>query len=396
MHRRPLWYRTDNRESKHSSGFSTFRELFCVSQAPESSDRVPVDAHPLMSHSNLSHDPPPHTTDELDERITRPSDAVVQAIAECDGDFAVLGAAGKMGYHVSRMLTRALDRLGRSDRVLTVSRFSDPPARQRFEAAGFTTIAADLSDPDQVVQVPLARNVIYLAGVKFGTSTAPDLLDRMNVQMPRLIAERFRDARTVALSTGCVYSFVTPESGGSTEQDPTDPPGDYARSCLGREHAFVEGSKRHGTPCALVRLNYSIDLRYGVLVDLAQKVMAGEPIDVTTGYVNVIWQGDAVAQILQCFSVLGSPPRIINVTGTEVLPVRDLAKRFAERLGVAVSFHGQEAPTAWLSNSGRAEQWFGPPQVGVDQMIDWIAQWLTDGGATYSKPTHFENRSGQY
>lgn len=340
--------------------------------------------------------PVPATTEELDRRITEPSEAVIEAIAACEGDFAVLGAAGKMGYHVAVMLRRALKALGRPDRVVAVSRFSDPTSRSQFDEAGFDTVAADLSDPDQVASLPVVPNVVYLAGVKFGTSSAPDLLERMNVRMPRLVAQRFRDSRIVALSTGCVYSFVKPESGGSKESDPTDPPGDYARSCLGRESAFDDVSRRHGTQVALVRLNYSIDLRYGVLVDLAQKVQAGEPIDVATGYVNVIWQGDAVAQVLQCFSRSTSPPTIVNVTGTEVLSVRELAGRFAERFGVEAHVCGEEAPTAWLSNSGRACEWFGPPRVSIDQMIDWIAAWLSRGGETLGKPTHFENRSGKY
>lgn len=349
-----------------------------------------------MSQSEPALQVAPSSGDQLDHLISHPTESVVQAIAACDGDFAVLGAAGKMGYHVSCMLRNAFEAAGRTDRIITVSRFSDPASRRRFDESGFVTVSADLSDADHVAQLPITRNMVFLAGVKFGTSTAPDLLQRMNVRMPQLVADHFRESRTVALSTGCVYSFVAPDSGGSREQDPTDPPGDYAQSCLGREQAFIDASQRHRTPSALVRLNYSIDLRYGVLVDVAQKVLAREPVDVETGYVNVIWQGDAVAQILQCFSVVATPPQIVNVTGSETLSVRDLAIRFADRFGVDVTFRGQEAPTAWLSDSSQAREWFGPPRVGIDTMVDWIAQWLLRGGETLGKPTHFENRIGRY
>ena len=339
---------------------------------------------------------PPRSIDQLDDTVTRPSDRVLQAIELCAGDFAVLGAGGKMGFHVTRMLQRSLQQLGRNSRITAVSRFAAAESRQPFERHGVNILAADLSDARQVASIPDFDNVIYLAGIKFGTSTDADLLTRMNATMPRLVAGRFCDARIVALSTGCVYSFTTPQSGGSTEQDETDPPGQYAQSCLQRERAFIDGSQQHGTLCALVRLNYSIDLRYGVLVDIAQHVRAGLPIDVETGFVNVIWQGDAVAGILQCLPQAALPPWIVNVTGAETLRVRDIAGKFAERFGREPFFVGEEAPTCWLSNSSRARELFGEPAVDVDCMIDWIADWLDRGGPTLDKPTHFQNRDGNY
>jgi nucleoside-diphosphate-sugar epimerase len=235
-----------------------------------------------------------------------------------------------------------------------------------------------------------------MAGVKFGTSSAAGLLKRLNAVMPELVAEHYRGSRIVALSTGCVYSFTAPESGGSTEDAATDPPGVYAQSCLQRERAFINGSQTHGTKCALVRLNYSIDLRYGVLVDIAQQVKAGTPIDVTTGYVNVIWQGDAVAQILQCLPLADSPPLVINVTGAETLAVRELATQFADRFGCIAEFTGTEAATCWLNNSARARELFGEPRVCVRQMMDWIADWIDRGGETLGKPTQFQTRDGNY
>ncbi len=340
--------------------------------------------------------PAPKSVDELDERITRPSAAVVEAISCSQGDFVVLGAGGKMGFHVSRMLQRALQSAGRDAVVTVVSRFSTPATGQRFQRSGFHVVAADISDPDQMRTLPLAENAIFLAGMKFGTSSDPDLLDRMNVRMPQLVADRYRDSRIIALSTGCVYSFTTEESGGSTEQSETNPPGLYARSCLGREQAFTEGSRVHGTRCALVRLNYSVDLTYGVLVDIANHVLSGHSVNVETGHVNVIWQGDAVAHILQCLPHAASPPFVVNVTGSETLSVRDVAKRFAKVFHREVSFLGREAPSAWLSNSSLSHQMFGCPAVGVDEMVAWIADWLQRGGATLDKPTHFQNRDGDY
>jgi hypothetical protein len=294
------------------------------------------------------------------------------------------------------MLQRSLDELGRRDGVTAVSRFSSPESRLPFDRCGVSVVAADLSDAGQLANVPAAENVFYLAGIKFGTSGSAELLKRMNVTMPAMVASRFCDSRIVALSTGCVYSFTTPASGGSTEKSPTGPPGDYARSCLDREQAFIAGSRARGTKCALVRLNYSNELRYGVLVDIAQQVIAGEAIDVATGYVNVIWQGDAIAQIIQCLPLADAPPLIINVTGSETLRVREIAERFGERIGRTASFCGSEAETCWLSNNALARKRFGEPRISEDCMIDWIADWLIRGGETLSKPTHFQNRDGNY
>lgn len=339
---------------------------------------------------------PPTNVDQLDEWLTRPSPEVIAAVEPIEGDFVILGAGGKMGYHVTRMLNRALQACQRDNPITVVSRFSDPATRDRFDQLGVGVASADLSDPEQVDSLARAANVIFLAGIKFGTSDQPDLLQRMNVAMPNLVAQHFSDSRIVALSTGCVYSFTTPESKGSTEQSETDPPGEYAQSCLLRERAFVDGSNQHGTPCVLVRLNYSIDLRYGVLVDIAQRVQAGSPIDLQSGYVNVIWQGDAVAQILRCLPLTQSPPLILNITGTETLRVRDLAEMFGRQFGRPPVLTGSEQPTCWLSNSARAQRLFGQPSVSVTQMVEWIAEWLKAGGETLGKPTQYQARDGNY
>lgn len=339
---------------------------------------------------------PPQSVEELDRRISTPTEEVVAAIAQCPGDHMVLGAGGKMGWHVCRMLRSALDTASPASRVFAVSRFGSPGATEPFQRQGIETVAADLSLPEAYANLPEVPNIVFLAGVKFGTSSSPELLERMNVTMPRLVAEHYRSSRIVALSTGCVYAFTHPQSGGSTEESPTDPPGEYARSCLGRERAFIDGSRQHGTACALIRLNYSVELRYGVLVDIAHKVLSGQSVDCTTGHVNVIWQGDAVAQILRCLPLASSPPLVLNITGPEVLSVRELAERFGQLLKRPVRLQGSEAATAWLSNSSRARELFGPPRVDIDTLTRWTADWLSAGQPLLGKPTHFENRQGSY
>lgn len=338
----------------------------------------------------------PKNVTELDRFIAAPCEEVVEAVRRAEGDFAVLGAGGKMGFHVCWMLKRALETLGRDASVRAVSRFGSVRSRDDFNRIGCDVIPADMSDPEQLAGIPLAENVFYLAGVKFGTAADPALLQKMNVTMPEMVAARFAQSKIVALSTGCVYSFVSPESGGSKESDATDPPGEYARSCLGREQAFIDAAERSATESVLIRLNYSIDLRYGVLVDLAQKVHTGRPVDVDTGYVNVIWQGDAVGQIIRSLHLASAPPTVLNITGPQTHRVRDLANAFADRFGCRVTFRGNESATAWLNNSARATKLFGAPKISTEQMIDWIADWIVRGGELLGKPTHFETRDGNY
>lgn len=351
----------------------------------------PVDS----THSPAKCDAPTSTA-ELDRMISEPNADVVASVATTPGDFLVLGAGGKMGLHLCQMLQTSLLRIGRADKVIAVSRFSSKDAATRFTDHGIETVAADLSDPAVYSDLPASPNVFFLAGVKFGTASSPDLLNLMNVQTPRLVAQHYRASRIVALSTGCVYSFTSPESGGSTEASPTEPPGDYAASCIGREHEFINASNQYKTPCTLVRLNYSVELRYGVLVDIAQKVFDGKPIHVDTGYANVIWQGDAISQIIRCLGIAASPPAVINITGCDILKIRDIAHRFADIFGKPAHIQGHEAPTAWLSNNARSVDLFGRPPTSVDTMIQRIAHWIISGGETLGKPTHFENRDGAY
>jgi nucleoside-diphosphate-sugar epimerase len=333
---------------------------------------------------------------EVDDFISRPTPRAIETVARAAGPFLVLGAGGKIGLHLSVMLRRALDQLGRKDRVIAVSRFSTLRDRAAFEQRGVETLACDLGDVASLNTLPDAPTVFFLAGVKFGTAAAPGLLHAINVEIPHRVAEKFARSRIVAYSSGCVYPFVTPASGGARETTPPSPVGDYAASCVARERAFTEVAAAHGTPVALLRLNYSIEFRYGLLVDIAQMVLAGRPVDVTTGYVNVIWQTDAVAHSIQALEVAGSPAVPINVTGREILSVRDLAQRFSTALGRSVPITGTEADTAWLNNAAHSHQLFGPPLTSVDQMIEWISAWLLQNGETWGKPTGFERRDGRF
>jgi len=337
-----------------------------------------------------------HTVEQLEDRLSEPTSGLLDTLRQQPGDIAVLGVGGKMGPTLARMARCALDQLDRRDRVFGVARFSagDLPAQLRRH--GVEPIRCDLLDRDAVQQLPDAPNILFLAGQKFGTSQWPELTWAMNTLVPANVADKYRQARIVAFSTGCVYPLVPVASGGSRETDELGPPGDYANSCVGRERIFTFFAKRNGTPVALVRLNYAIDLRYGVLLDVALKVWRGEPVDVTMGHANVIWQRDANAYALQCLGHAASPPFILNVTGPETIAIREVAGRFGELFGRPARFTGQEAPTAWLSNAAQAHQLFGPPSVGVGQLIEWTADWVQHGGATLGKPTHFEVRDGKF
>lgn len=340
----------------------------------------------------------PQSVEELDLLASEPDRGVIDTLDRCDGDLLVAGAGGKMGFHLALMLRRALDVLGSGRRVLAVSRFGNADARRPFDEAGIEVIPADLCDPRSLAGLPDAESVFFLAGKKFGTAGDLDDLRRFNEEMPARFAERFSGARLVAMSTGCVYPFVAPGTGGSREEDPPEPVGDYAASCLGRERAFLESSERNGTPLTLVRLNYSVDLRYGVLVDLATRILSGEPVDVTTGYFNCLWQGDAVAHTIRSLDLATPAPEaaILNVTGSRILSVREVAERLGDRLNLVVEFSGEESETAWLSNAARSHDLFGLPGISEETLIGWVAEWCGHGRPLLGKPTHFEVRNGQF
>lgn len=301
-----------------------------------------------------------------------------------------------MGPTVCLMLANALREIGSPARVMAASRFSNPEAAQALETAGVKTVACDLMDRSSVAALPDAPHVIFMAGQKFGTSSAPELTWVMNTLVPANICERYPDSRIICYSTGCVYPLTPVQNGGSVETDETFPPGDYANSCVGRERVMQHFARKNGTPIVLFRLNYAIEFRYGVLLDIARSVHDGEPIDVTTGHVNLIWQGDAAARSIQCLDLAGSPAVPLNVTGPETVSVRMLAHRFGQIFQKEPQLTGREADTAWLANAGASCGHFGYPTVSLEEMIRWVAAWVRQGGKTLGKPTHFEVRTGKF
>jgi nucleoside-diphosphate-sugar epimerase len=324
--------------------------------------------------------------------MTTPSPALAADLARVPGDILVLGVGGKMGPTLARMAKRAAP----ARRVIGVARFSEPGLRASLEAHGVQCIAADLLERDALARLPDAPNVVFMAGRKFGSTGREDLTWAMNVHVPALVAERYAAARIVAFSTACVYPFVPAAGGGATEATPTTPPpGDYAASCVGRERMFRYFSARHGTPGRLIRLSYAIDMRYGVLHDLARRIVAREPIDLAMSWVNVIWQGDANEQALRALAHCTAPTSGLNVSGP-MQRVRDLATTLGERLGIAPVLRGAESPDAWLVDCGEAARLFGPPRVDISSLIDWTADWVARGGATLGKDTHFDARDGRY
>ena len=333
---------------------------------------------------------------ELEDLLSKPSPRDVDFMASLDGDVVVLGAGGKMGPSLCRLLRRATDAAKRPRRVAAVSRFSSPAVAADLEAHGIDALSCDLLDPAQIERLPDFPNVLFLAGMKFGASDRPDLTWAMNTIVPGNVARRFKASRTVVFSTGNVYPLVSPATAGSVETDPPGPVGEYAQSCLGRERVFEHASRERGTPCLLFRLFYAVDLRYGVLVDVARKVLAAEPIDLTVGHVNVIWQGDANSYALRSLTLASAPPRALNVTGPEVLSVRALAERFGRRFERAPVFQGSEGPVSLLGNTASCQSLLGEPSVSLDRLFDWAARWVEVGGPSLGKPTKYERADGQF
>ncbi len=329
---------------------------------------------------------------ELDDFMSTPDEALIADLQAIDGDIMVVGVGGKMGPTVARMAKRAVP----ERRVIGVARFSEPGLKDYLEGHGVETISADLLDREQVARLPQVRNVIFMAGRKFGSSGSEELTWAMNSHVPALVAEHFSRSRIVAYSTICVYPFAPVAHGGSREEDAVAPPGEYAMSCVARERMFQYFSKAHDTPGLLFRLSYAIDMRYGVLHDLALKVMAGEDIDVSMGHVNVIWQGDACAQSLRSLRHAAVPASPLNVSGPETVSIRWLAHEFGKRFGREVRIVGEEASTAWIANTSQAVKLFGYPRVPLARLIDWQADWLKRGLASLNKSTHFEVRTGTY
>ena len=333
----------------------------------------------------------------LEDFMSEPTPALVADLARASGDIMVLGVGGKMGPTLARMAKRAAP----GKRVIGVARFSDPAARAMLERHGVECIACDLLDRAALQRLPNVadgvRNMVYMAGHKFGAAGNPSLTWMMNVGVPAMVAETFREMRIVTFSTACVYPFVPVDGPGAGEEMPaTPPPGDYAWSCVGRERMFEHGSQRWGTPGRLVRLSYAIDMRYGVLHDVASSVFAGQPVDVTMGHADVIWQGDANEQALRLLAHCTAPATPINITGPRHTSIRWLAAEFGRRFARTPALTGHEAPTAWLIDTAQAQALLGLPRVPIETMIDWVADWVRRGGPSLGKPTHFQTRDGKF
>jgi nucleoside-diphosphate-sugar epimerase len=332
------------------------------------------------------------SVEALEAFLATPDAALIDDLAKVDGDLLILGVAGKMGPTLARLAKNAAPKR----RVMGAARFSDVAVRERLEAWGIETIVCDLLDRAAIETLPDAPNVVFAAGHKFGASGNTPLTWAMNTWMPTLVAERFKTSRIVTFSSGNVYPLTRIGARAPSEASQVGPIGDYAQSCLGRERMFEYFSARHGTPGRIVRLNYAIDMRYGVLFDIASKVQRGEPVDVTMGYVNVIWQGDANAQVLRCLAHCSTPTTVINSTGLDALSVRTLATQFGDRLGVAAKINGCEADTALLSDASKSARLFGPPRVSLETMVDWVADWVANDRPSLGKPTKFQVRDGTF
>ncbi|WP_326676263.1 NAD-dependent epimerase/dehydratase family protein [Streptomyces sp. NBC_01237] len=340
-------------------------------------------------------------TDEaaLEERLATPSSALIADLAGLEGDLLVLGAGGKMGPSLCRLARRALDAAGRTDvTVYAVSRWSDRAAAEELEAAGVSTVAFDLMDPGaDLGELPEAGNIVFMVGAKFGSAGAPSHAWAVNAAMPDRVAHRWPAARIAAFSTGNVYPLVPVSSGGCTESDPVGPVGEYAMSCLGRERIFDHAALTRGTKVANIRLNYAVDLRYGVLADIASRVSAGEPVDVTTGHANVVWQGYANEVALRSLlHATDGTAFTLNLTGPETASVRRLAQWFGEEFDREPVFAGAEAPTALLSDASRCHALFGYPDVTLRTLVAWQADWLRRGLPLSGKPTKFQVRDGRF
>ena len=334
----------------------------------------------------------PTTEAELEELLATPSEADRAALAGLRGNLLLLGATGKMGPSLARLAKRAAPHLN----VIAVARFTDAHLRPELEQEGIETIACDLLAPGALEKLPDAEQVIYLAARKFGTAGDASPTWATNTVLPGLVAQRYAESRIISWSTGNVYPLVAVTSGGATEETPLAPVGEYGQSALGRERVFEYYSRVQGTPVVMLRLNYAVDLRYGVLVDIARQLLAGEVIDLTMGYVNVIWQGDANSICLRAFRLCATPPSALNVTGAETLSVRQIAEALGQRLDVSPQFSGAPAETALLSNSSKCHALFGAPRVSTPQLLDWVAQWVRQGGRLLAKPTHFAVRDGKF
>lgn len=337
------------------------------------------------------------TVADLEDHLSRPCDADASAMAALHGDLLILGVGGKMGPSLARLARRAADVAKTRQRIVAVARFTNQDLPAELSALGIETIACDLLEPGALIRLPEIPNVIFMAARKFGSSGAEHLTWAMNTYLPALVAERYRNSRIVAFSTGNVYPLRSVLQGGAIESTPVGPIGEYAQSALGRERMFEYASMRWGIRVAILRLNYAVELRYGVLLDIGRAVFEHRPISLSMPFVNVVWQRDANSWCLRSFAHCQSPPFVLNITGPETLSVRDLAMQFGKHFGVEPTFlNDGDGSTALLSDAGQANHFFGPPTATPPEMIEWIADWIREDRVTFNKPTHFQTRDGKF
>ncbi|WP_205500080.1 NAD-dependent epimerase/dehydratase family protein [Rufibacter psychrotolerans] len=332
----------------------------------------------------------------LEQELLKPSPDLLQDIAKIKGDIMLLGIGGKMGPSMGKLAKQAVEAAGLNKRIIGVSRFSDKSTRDEIESYGIETIAADLLNETDLQNLPDAENILYLAGNKFGTTGKEAFTWAMNAYLPGRVAERYRESNIVAFSTGNVYPFVPVTSGGLSEEYPAAPVGEYGQSCLGRERIFQYFSQKNNTPTLIYRLNYAVDFRYGVLLEIAKAVNEGREIDLRTGNVNVIWQGDANEIAIRSLLHCESPAKLLNVTGPETLSVQWVAEQFGNMFGKEPRFIHEVQPTALLSNASEAHRLFGYPKVTIREILDITALWIQEGGDTFGKATHFQEREGKF
>ena len=330
------------------------------------------------------------------KKLLEPSQKLIEDVARLEGDIIILGVGGKMGPDLARLAKQAVDKAGIKKRIIGVARFSEPSLKEQLNQQGIETITADLLNDEQLQLLPDVKNVLHLAGQKFGTAGKESFTWAMNAYLPGRVAEKFKNSKIVAFSTGNVFPLSPIKTNGFAEDCPTGPVGEYAQSCLGRERLFQYSSLKYKTPVLIYRLNYANDVSYGVLLEIAKSVNEEKTIDLQMGHVNIIWQGDANAMALRCFHHCSSPPKILNIAGPETVSVRWIAEEFGKLFNKNPLFINEEKPTALLSNAAESFRLFGYPHVTLKQMIELLAGWLLSGGKTINKPTHFQEREGNY
>lgn len=336
------------------------------------------------------------SVEQLEDMLSEPSQEVIEALGRLQGDILILGVGGKIGPSLARMARRASDAAGARSRVIGVDKFPDPAQQAKLREGGIETISCDLLGPGELSKLPDADNVVFMVGMKFGSTGQEALTWALNAYLPGLVCQRFASSRIAAFSTGNIYGLTPVTLGGSVETDEPNPEGEYAMSALGRERVFEHFSRSAGIPTSIIRLNYAVEMRYGVLLDIARRVWAGQPVDVSMGSANVIWQADAAKMTLLALEQAATPPFVVNVAGPEIISIRRVAQRFAELMGKDAAIVGEEAPDALLSNGQLGHALFGYPSVTVGEIIRWTADWVMRGGETLKKPTRFEARDGKF